>query len=289
METLQIKSRPSVIFGSNEQYIARSEKLIRRLMKVSDSGTISELDIEELRNFQEAFKALVLYPALQETLVQELATMPSVAFDVITGDYTANSPYLETTIYSSPELIYRLLVWSAETSTPLRYPINFYSQLLLEDVIWAIRWNRAYNNEQYQYSILDFVEENRFSEAGSACLYLQLNPKEDAEPYTQAITSHWKYALLAAVLFKDRGINIKILQQESILYPQWAYHFLEFVPETNKETAIQTLLASPAWLAEYLDNRPLSEIKDIGAKALIGKNLNPLWPDFEIWFNKKCG
>jgi len=286
MQPIVIKARSTALFPDNNLYINRCEEVIKKAVGAHKDGILPEEVMEELRCFPEAFKALVLYPPLQEALIQDLTSMPYVAYDVIVADYEANSPYLETAIYNCPELIYKLLTWSHETQVALRYPHGFYDQLLLEDVVWAIRWNAIQKNEKYHYFLLDFIEDNRFSEAGSACLYLNLNQKESAEPYSSAISSHWKYSLLAAILFEKRGADMGLLQQDAILQPQWAYHFAKYVPKANTEIIEKTLLTNPSWLAEYLTDVAPEKKEALSKIALSSANAHPLWPDFKIWCKK---
>lgn len=286
MEPLKIKTRPLALFPETGEYAKRCEGVIKKAMDSNKQGVLPEDVLEEVRCFPEAFKALVLYPPLQEALIQDLTSMPHIAYDVITADYEQNAPYLETAIYNCPELIYKLLLWAKETDANLRYPHGFYNQLLLEDVVWAIRWNVIHKDEKYHYFLLDFIEDNRFSEAGSACLYLQLNPKEDAELYSSAIAMHWKYSLLASYLFAHRGIDINALQQEALLQPQWAYHFAKYIPKTNIKICEATLLTNPSWLAEYLTDVRPERRKELGALGLAGAKSHPLWADFKQWFKK---
>lgn len=269
MKPVTIISRPSAMFHDNDRYIKRAEALIAKVMgAVKAQGDISEDLLSELYFFPESYKALVLYPPVQEQLIEGLANMPQVAYDIVVSDYESNAPYLETSLYNCPDLVYKLLVWAKETGTDLRYNQSFYDALLLEDLIWAIRWNEVAKNEQFPYVLMDYVEENRFSDGGSACLFLKMNPKENALPYSSAIAYNWRYALLGALLFKDRGIDLGTVQSDAILQPQWAYHFAKYIPDSDAKTCEQTLIRHPLWLAQYLtDIRPEKKQK-LGALAL---------------------
>jgi len=283
MQSIRIISRPQALFRDTTQYVQRCQGVMSKTLEIFRKDGLTEEAMQELRCFPEAYKALVLVPEMQEELVDDMALMPPVVFDVLTADYETNAPYLEANLYNCPELLFKLLVWARENSIKLRYPWQFYTQLLLDDVIWAIRWNQLVPNEKFHHYVLDYMEENRFSDGGAACLYLQLNPHEDAEPYSAAISSHWKYALLAANLFQKRGIDVAILQQEAIHQPQWAYHFLKYVPQTSP-AAEQTLLTNPLWLCEYLSESPRDKVLRLGQQALQADHPHPLWKDFRIWF-----
>ena len=307
MSKITLLSRPTEMFKEHEQFIKRCESLIARVIASAQAGTIPDNLLKELHYFPEAYKALVLYPPVQDQLIEDLSSMPQVAYDIIVSDYESNAPYLETTLYNCPDLIFKLLVWSKDTKTELRYSQPFYDALLLEDLIWAIRWNQIVQNEQFPYILMDYVEENRFSDGGSACLFLQMNPKENALPYSSAIACHWRYALLSSVLFKSRGLNIKLAQSEAIQQPQWAYHFAKYVPETDIATCEATLSRHPLWLAQYIADLQPKRKEELGetalakAKAEIAKAKSsenggsdnessvpmPLWEDFEKWLKKK--
>lgn len=286
MERIILKSRPFAIYGADGQrYLTRCGEVIKGAIKKATEGTFGESDIDELRFFPESLKALVLYNPLQDILLQELATVPSVAFDVIMADYDSNASYLETSIYNCPELIYKLLVWSKETGQALRYPHIFYSQLLFDDIVWAIRWSKE-GSENYRYRLLDFVEENRYSEPGSACLYLHQHPKESASHYNNVISSNWKYSLMAAVYFKDRGIDLSILQADAVQQPQWAYHFLKYVPGCDVAACEESLVKHPGWLVEYLTTNPQLDRKAFCTRAVAQCSSHPLFPDLKAWMEE---
>lgn len=286
MQSIRIISRPQVLFSDTAQYVQRCQQVMAKTLELFRTNALNEEGLQELRCFPEAYKALVQVPEMQESLLEDMTLLPSVVFDILTTDYEANAPFLEAPLYNCPELLFKLLIWARENSIKLRYPWQFYTQLLLDDVIWAIRWNQLVPSEKFHHCTLDYMEENRFSDGGAACLYLQLNPHEDAEPYSAAISSHWKYALLAANLFQKRGIDVAILQQEAIHQPQWAYHFLKYVPQTLP-AAEQTLLSSPLWLSEYLNDCPQEKVLRLGLEALQSNHPHPLWNDFRIWLETK--
>lgn len=286
MQPIRVITRPQALFPDTEAYVQRCQSVMNNVLTIHSKLGLTDEAMQELRCFPEAYKALVLVPQLQEELLDDLALMPPIVLDILLTDYETNSPFLEAILYNCPELLYKLMVWARENSVRLRYPWTFYTQLLLEDVIWAIRWNQLVPNEKFRHVVLDYIEENRFSEGGAASLYLQLNPDEDAEPYSAAISSHWKYALLASLLFQKRGIDLEVLQQEAIHQPQWAYHFLKYVPQMNTALAEQTLMTNPLWLAEYLKDAKADKKAALGQQALSLNNPHPLWPDFRQWLER---
>jgi hypothetical protein len=292
----RIKDRPKAIFKpmpeideGHSLYEQRSNELLVRLTKkIKHQDPIADSELEELKYFPEVYRDLMLMDDTPENLMAELYEVPKVAFDLMTANYSQLSPYIENCIYSSPELVYKLLFWAEETGTKLRFPISFYTQLLLEDLTWAVRWNKETNYPNYWETIVNFFEEYKMTDAGAAYMFLQANPSESAAPYSQVLASSWKFAFLAAKDLVHRGADINVLQEDAIRYPQWAYHFLRDIKETNTEVAMKSLYQNPAWLVEHLTDANITNVEPHYKACVDAVPNHPLIQDLHLWVSRRA-
>jgi hypothetical protein len=163
---------------------------------------------------------------------------------------------LESLLYPSGEMIYRLLSWAKQKGQTLRHPLNYYESQLDKDPYWASQWYSRNGATGWQKKILEWAYEQREEEAGAAYFYLMCEPKVAADSYSDIIAFHQLYGILAGINLKQRGFDVSKLSIDTSCHPRFVYYGLRYVPGYNETKGLEVLMAHPDWLIEYLMDNP---------------------------------
>lgn len=180
-----------------------------------------------------------------------LRAEPMAALYLLLTDYAKLNSTLESAVLVSAEATYYLLKASREQKFTLAQKKEIYTAALLKDPFWALRQWGDTQDEALLTAALAFAKAEKEKSAAATYLHLYFTADADPTDHVELLSGSPSIAYLASRHFYDRGIEFKYFGLRG-LTPRWAYHFITDGFLDDEDGLIETLLASPDWLVEYL-------------------------------------
>lgn len=204
-----------------------------------------------LATFPEVAAALGAKALDHPALGAALRAQPFSALYLLLTDYAKLSATLEPTVLTSAEATYYLLKAAREQKLTLTGKKELYHAALFSEPFWAVRhWGDTADDAMLAQALALAKKDHGKTVAGTY-LHLYFNTDTDPTDFVELLSGSPSIAYLASRHFYDRGIEFKYFGLKG-LTPRWAYHFITDGFLDDEDGLIDTMLASPDWLVEYL-------------------------------------
>lgn len=252
-----LKQKALAIFdflaAPNERLYERAARFhFRGLQEVL--GNKASFDGEKtqvLATFPEVAAALGAKALEHPALTAAIRAQPLSALYLLLSDYNKLAPTLEPVVLTSAEATYYLLKAAREQKITLLGDKGKYLAALMGEPFWAIRhWGDA-PDDALLAQALTLAKRDHGKTAAATYLHLYFNSDADPTDFVELLSSSPALAYLASRHFYDRGIEFKYFGLKG-LTPRWAYHFITDGFLDDEDGLIDTMLAAPDWLVEYL-------------------------------------